>query len=310
VSDRDRLEQLSDGYTRALERYLAKPEESALAGAYEFGRKALTDGLGVLEMATVHAHALAIVLKPACNGAQHAHALEALEKFQNEALSPFEMALRGFRDANLVLRRINDVLEGQVRRIAYALHDEAAQLLASVHLSLADLAVKQPVVTKDVQSTRLLLDQIETRLRRLSHELRPPILEDLGLVAALEFLAESVSKRWGFPVAIQVANDRSLSATVETTLYRIVQEALNNVARHAKATRAEISLRRAESQITCSVRDDGIGFDAAAIATRTGPAGLGLVEIQERVAALGGTVRVGQHPELGTELTVEIPLEP
>jgi len=310
VTDLERIRQLSADYTGALQRYLAEPDESALMGAFELGRKALADGKGVLEMATVHSYALAEVLDPSLDAVSRAHRLDALEKFQNEALSPFEMAQRGFRDANLVLRRLNDVLEGQVRRIAYALHDEAAQLLASVHLALAELAVKQPEITKEILSTRTLLNQIEDRLRRLSHELRPPILEDLGLVAALEFLADSVSKRWELPVSVTVASDRGLPATVETTLYRIVQEALTNVARHAKATRAEVHLAREGHQVACSISDDGIGFDAAAIATRPGPRGLGLVEIQERVVALGGNVRVGPRAARGTQVTVEIPVEP
>jgi len=310
MTDHERLRQLSADYAGALERYLAQPDETGLVAAYEVGRKALADGKGVLEMATVHSHALGGVLNPAPTDGERAHMLEALEKFQNEALSPFEMAQRGFRDANLILRRVNEVLEGQVRRIAYALHDEAAQLLASVHLALADLAVKQPELSKEIHSTRTLLNQIEDRLRRLSHELRPPILEDLGLTAALEFLADSVSKRWGLPVSIQVTTDRALPVIVETTLYRIAQEALTNVARHSQATHAEVHLARQGHQVACSVSDDGIGFDAETIATRPGPRGLGLIEIQERVVALGGVLRVGPRAGRGTELTVEIPVEP
>jgi signal transduction histidine kinase len=310
MTDRERVKQLSSEYAGALERYLAEPDETALVAAYELGRKALADGKGVLEMATAHSHAIGSVLPRIPTDGERAHLLDALEKFQNEALSPFEMAHRGFHDANLVLRRLNDVLEGQVRRIAYALHDEAAQLLASVHLALAEMAVKQPDVTKEIHSTRTLLNQIEDRLRRLSHELRPPILEDLGLTAALDFLADSVSKRWGLPVSIDVSNDRALPVTVETTIYRIAQEALTNVARHSQATHAEVRLVRMGPQIACSVCDDGIGFDAEAIATRPGPRGLGLVEIQERVVALGGVLRIGPRTGRGTELTVEIPVEP
>jgi signal transduction histidine kinase len=310
MTDRERARRLSSAYAGALARYLAEPDETALVAAYELGRKALADGQGILEMATAHSHAIGNVLPQVPTDGERAHVLDALEKFQNEALSPFEMAHRGFHDANLVLRRLNDVLEGQVRRIAYALHDEAAQLLASVHLALAELAVKQPEVTKDIHSTRTLLNQIEDRLRRLSHELRPPILEDLGLTAALDFLADSVSKRWGLPVSVDVSNDRALPVTVETTIYRIAQEALTNVARHSQATHAQVRLVRQGPQIACSVSDDGIGFDAEAIATRPGPRGLGLVEIQERVVALGGVLRIGPRTGRGTELTVEIPVEP
>jgi len=309
MTERERLHQLSEGYACALQHYLAKPDETALASAYEFGRKALADGQGVLEMVTAHSYALETALDPSLSRHDRAQTFEALERFQNEAMSPFEMAQRGFLDANLILRRVNDVLEGQVKRIAYALHDEAAQLLASVHLALAELAVKQPGVKKETQATRVLLDQIEERLRRLSHELRPPILTDLGLEAALDFLAEGVSKRWGFAVSVDVTNGRGMPAAIETTLYRIAQEALTNVARHAKARHAEIRLVRTVHQVTCSVRDDGIGFDPAALATRPGPRGLGLGEIQERVAAFGGRMRAGPRDGAGTELTVEIPLQ-
>jgi signal transduction histidine kinase len=301
---------LADGYALALQHYLSAREEPALARAHELGRKALTDGLGVLEMATVHSRALAAVLKGPLADGERAQVLDALETFLVEALSPFEMAHRGFWDANVVLHRLNDVLEGQAKRIASALHDEAAQLLASVHLALADVANKLPSDSaKEIEAARRLLDQIEERLRNLAHELRPPILDDLGLVPALEFLADGVSKRWGLHVSVQASIDRELPATVETTLYRITREALTNVAKHAKATHAQVSVQQAAHHLACSIRDDGIGFDASAAAPAKGSRGLGLVEIQERVAALGGIFRLGSNIPRGTDLTVEIPLE-
>jgi signal transduction histidine kinase len=308
VSDRRR--ELADDYAVALQHYLSEPEEAGLARAHELGRNTLTDGLGVLDMATVHSHALAAALKRPLPDAERAQVLEALEKFFIEALSPFEMAHRGFWDANVVLHRLNDVLEGQAKRIASQLHDEAAQLLASVHFALADVASNLPTDrANEIQAVRGLLDQIEQRLRNLAHELRPPILDDLGLVPALEFLADGVSKRWGLSVTVQASIDRTYPATVETTLYRITQEALTNVAKHAKATHAEVCVQQAAHQVACSIRDDGIGFDATALAPEKGSGGLGLVEIQERVAALGGVFRMGSNTPRGTDLTVEIPLE-
>jgi signal transduction histidine kinase len=308
VSDRRR--ELADDYAVALQHYLSEPEEAGLARAHELGRNTLTDGLGVLDMATVHSHALAAALKRPLPDAERAQVLEALEKFFIEALSPFEMAHRGFWDANVVLHRLNDVLEGQAKRIASQLHDEAAQLLASVHFALADVASHLPTDrANEIQAVRGLLDQIEQRLRNLAHELRPPILDDLGLVPALEFLADGVSKRWGLSVTVQASIDRTYPATVETTLYRITQEALTNVAKHAKATHAEVCVQQAAHQVACSIRDDGIGFDATALAPEKGSGGLGLVEIQERVAALGGVFRMGSNTPRGTDLTVEIPLE-
>ena len=304
----DRLEALTRDYAVALGEYLADPKEAGLEQAYELGRRALGDGLGVLEMATVHSRALPDTLASMRDDAERTTRLEAVERFFVEASSPFEMAFLSFREANVVLHRLNDVLEGQARRIAHALHDEAAQLLASVHLALAEIGVRFPDAAKSMNDVRGLLEQIEDRLRNLSHELRPPILEDLGLVPALEFLADSVSKRWGLSVTVNAAIDGGVPATVETTLYRIIHEALINVVRHAKATHADVGLRRESHRIVCSVRDNGIGLDAT-VTGKKGRQGLGLVEIQERTAALGGVLRLVPNADRGTDLSVEIPLE-
>jgi signal transduction histidine kinase len=305
-----RRRELAHDYALGLEHYLSRPEEPALTRAHELGRRALTDGLGVLEMATIHAQAMSAALKAPSAGKKRARLLANLEEFFIEALTPFEMAHRGFWETSVVLHRLNDVLEGQAKRISAALHDEAAQLLASVHLALADVASRlAPDRAQELQSARKLLDQIEQRLRNLAHELRPPILDDLGLVPALEFLADGVSKRRGFPVTVQASISGDLPATVETTLYRITQEALTNIAKHAKATEARVSVQQDERQIVCSIRDDGVGLDATALTAGKSSQGLGLREIQERTAALGGRVRLGPNEARGTELTVEIPLE-
>jgi len=306
----NRLRDLVDRYAVAFRGYLSEPAEFALVQAYELGREALTEGLGVLEMATVHSVAVALAFEHPLPDVDRERLLDASEKFFVEALSPFEMAHRGFREANGVLRRLNEMLEAQSKRIAYALHDEATQLLVPVHLGLADVARKVPAeIAHELQAMRGLLDAIEERLRSLSHELRPPMLDDFGLIPALGFLSSSISKRWGLPVSLHASIDGKLPATVETTLYRITQEALTNVAKHARATTVQVSLLRDAHAVVGSIRDDGVGFDAAIAAGRDGRHGLGLAEIRERVAALGGTLRVGPNEGGGTNLTVEIPLE-
>ena len=305
----DRRRDLAADYAVALQHYLAEPEEPGLARAHELGRKALTEGLGVLDMATLHSCALPATLRQTLD-AERMQVLEAVEKFFLESLSPFEMAHRGFWETNVVLRRLNEVLEGQAKRIAAQLHNDSSQLLATVHLLLADVARRVPADRAvEIDGARELLVQIEQRLRNLAHELRPPILEDLGLVPALEFLADTVGKRWGLPVAVQASIDRALSATVEATLYRIAQEALTNVARHAKATRAEVRVRQGAQCVACSISDDGVGMDEALLLPGSGARGIGLFEIQERVAALGGILQVRPNSPRGTDLTVEIPLE-
>src|SRR5688572_12324337 len=300
-----------DHYRGALRDYLAHPDEALLERAYGLGRQALADGRGVLDMATTHSQALAAVIASEQGIDDRGRLSDAPERFFVEALSPFEIAHRSFRDANTVLHRLNDVLEDQAKRIAYALHGEASQLVASVHLALADVATRLPPErVKEIQSVRGLLDQIEDRLRRISHELRPTILDDMGLLPAIEFLADGISQRWGIPVSVRGTIAASLPLPVETAVYRAAQEGLTNVARHAQASYAEVSLCQSPHLITCSVRDDGKGCDPAVLVTsNTGRRGLGLVEIRERTAALGGTLRLVPRLDQGMDFIVEIPLE-
>ena len=210
-----------------------------------------------------------------------------------------------------MLHRLNDVLEAQAKRIAAQLHDESAQLLATVHFALAEVASQLPAERAvGIQEARGLLDQIEQRLRTLAHELRPPILDDLGLVPALEFLADTVSKRWGLAVTVQVSLCRDLPATVEAILYRIAQRGAHQRGQARESAQAQ-GHRHAGPRTASPARfaTTVSGMDATVLAPGSGGRGLGLVEIQERVAALGGVLRLGANTPRGTDLTVEIPLE-
>jgi len=212
--------------------------------------------------------------------------------------------------AEEALRHLNEGLEEEAKRIAHALHDEAGQLLASVHIVLADLARElPPSASRRLQEARGLLDKIEEQLRHLSHELRPTILDDLGLGPALEFLADGVSRRTGLRVSVEGSPEKRLPAAAETALYRIVQEALTNVTRHAQATRVRIRFRRDGRFLRCSIQDDGVGFDVRATTARRGARGLGLIGIQERLSAAGGTLNIVSAPGSGTELIITTPAE-
>lgn len=302
------LQELLKQYTNALSDYLGGGGETALQEAYELGRRALTEGLGVLDMASLHAEALRVVLRHTATSADFLSKVNDGAKFFAESLSPFEMTHRGYREANIALRHLNERLEEEAKRIAHALHDEAGQLLASVYLALEEAARELPPPAGDrLLRVRSLLDQIEVQLRRLSHELRPTILDDLGLLPALEFLAEGVSTRTGVPIMVKGSTEERLPRLVETALYRIVQEALTNVAKHARATRVTVWLQPEEQMVRCSIRDNGIGFDVAGV--RGGERGLGLIGIKERLDALGGSLQMVSSPGKGTELLITIPLE-
>jgi signal transduction histidine kinase len=304
------LSELEEQYTCALRDSLARPEEAALKRAYELGRKALDEGLGVLEFVALYHKALFRILAGTATSKENAGIVKMAESFFVESLAPFEMAHRSFREANIALHQLNERLEKEARRIAHALHDEAGQLLACVHIALEDVARELPFPSrKRLQEVRVLLDQIEGQLRRLSHELRPTILDDLGLLPALEFLAEGVSQRASLPITVEGERAGRFPSPIETALYRVVQEALTNVARHAQATHASVQIQREPGSIHCSIRDNGIGFDVPVVMARKGQRGLGLVGIRERIAVLGGTLQIRSESGRGTEMVITVPVE-
>ena len=208
------------------------------------------------------------------------------------------------------LLRLNAQLEREAERIAHALHDDAGQFLTSAHIALAGVARGlPPAVQERLLEVREHLNQVEEQLRSLSRELRPRILEDLGLPAALKFLADGVNKRTGIAVGMEDLLEERLPPIVETTLYRLVQEALTNASRHAHATRIAVRIVRDGRGILCEIRDDGIGFNAPEIFARQGDSSLGLIGIRDRLEALGGTLQINSTPGQGTEIVVRIPLE-
>jgi signal transduction histidine kinase len=281
--------------------------ESSLQQAYELGRRALADGLGVLDMAAMYHKALAAGLPRDSTPEETALMLEAGASFFAESLSPYEMTHRGFRDSNIALRHLNQTLEQEIKRIAHALHDEAAQLLASVYLALDEVAGNLPPAREHLLKVKGLLDLIEGQLRQLSHELRPTILDDWGLVPALKFLAEGVTARTGLFIKVEGESTPSLSPLLATTLYRIVQEALTNVTRHAKATQVKVTIQHELQTLRCSIKDNGVGFDVSSLSARTGERGLGLIGIRERLNSLGGSPSLVSTPGQGTELVITIP---
>jgi signal transduction histidine kinase len=306
----DTPDDLAARYTAALRDYLAGAGEAALHRVYQLGREGIGKGLGLLPMAALHHEALATALSGTLAPEERARTVRAAGSFFAESLAPFEMAHRGFQDANAALRRLNEALEEEARQIAHALHDEAGQLLASVHIRLEEVASELPPRARArLRGVRDLLDQIEAQLRRLSHELRPTILDDLGLQPALDYLAQGVSTRAGLAVTVEGSTAGRLPRPVETVLYRIVQEALNNASKHARASRVTVRIERDARTIRCSVRDDGVGFDAPVVLAQRGKGGLGLIGMRERLVPVGGRLEITSAPGRGTTLAVEVPLE-
>jgi signal transduction histidine kinase len=150
---------------------------------------------------------------------------------------------------------------------------------------------------------------VEQQLRRISHEMRPPMLDDLGLVPALRFLGDGFTQRSGQIVRVQGTLSARPPAVVEIALYRAAQEALNNVVRHARATSATLRIERVHGRATLSVQDDGVGFDPHPDAAGGARHGLGLRGVRERLTALGGELEIRSEHGRGTDFRVAVPFE-
>jgi signal transduction histidine kinase len=202
--------------------------------------------------------------------------------------------------------------EEERRTIARELHDEVGQVLTAikVELAIAQRAIEGGSSPADVlASARQITDGALHTVRDLSHLLHPALLDDLGLPAAVAWYLNAFGRRHGLRVElIEAGMDDRLARETEAAAYRIVQEALTNVARHAHASSCVVRLRRASGLLALSIEDDGIGFDPAEL-DRAASAGhaLGLLSIRERVHALKGTVRVDSAPGSGTRVYAELP---
>lgn len=303
-------ESFEEQYRSSLREYAARGGELALGRAYELGRRALAERKSLVEMGSLHHQAVLDLVRSVDDEKRREEFLHASSEFFAECVSPYEMAHRGFQDAVTALRQLNETLEEEIKRIAYAVHDEAGQLLVAVHLALADVASELPELqqAKFAQITELL-NEVEKHLRRYSHELRPTILDDLGWIPAIRFLADGISKRANLPIHIEATISERLPSAIETTLYRIVQESLTNAVKHAGAGNVWIRARRDNAVLCCSIRDDGAGFDILQGQNATQRKGLGLIAMRERVSAIGGTLQIDSRPGHGTELSIRIPLE-
>lgn len=292
-------------YAGALKDYLRLGDEDCLHRGYELGRRAVREGTSILQMIEMHRCVVSQVLSAPASLGEMARVVEAAAVFLREAMSSYEMTNRAFGEANAALGHVNEILESEVKRIAHRLHDGTGQLLAAAHIKLEEISHDLPVgVRERLQEVRRILDQIETELRGLAHELRPPTLEAQGLLPALQALAAGVSRRTGLQVIVENPEPVELAFKTEVVLYRVVQEALKNAAKHAHARSAKVCLCLDDGFVCCSIEDDGTGFNIDALSAGRG---LGLLCIQERVQALHGSFEIQSGPQLGTRLNVRVP---
>jgi signal transduction histidine kinase len=225
------------------------------------------------------------------------------ETFAARAAVAVDLSQRVERDA---LRRVVAAQELERKRLARELHDETGQALTSILLGLR--TVEETLSEENRREALASLREIAVAtlqdVRRLAVELRPKALDDFGLVPAIQRLAEGFQEQTGLRVDFEARLEGRLPSEIESSLYRIVQEGLTNIVKHARARHVSILLTRKDSGVAVVIEDDGRGFTTE----RATDEGLGLIGMRERLALLDGTLAVETLPGAGTTLVAEVPL--
>jgi len=226
------------------------------------------------------------------------------EKAQTDLSAAYERLRR-------LTRRLEAAKEDERQHIARELHDDMGPTLTAViiNLQLLSNTLDASERARKIDDAIELVDRLVQRVRDLSLDLRPPLLEELGLLPALKGYLEAQSARTGLEIEVD-GEASGLTGEIEIAAFRVVQEAVTNVMRHADATRVDVRVRQLGVSLNIRIKDDGCGFDVGDTAERAASGkGLGLPGMQERVQVLGGDFEIRSNPGRGTEITVRLPLE-
>jgi signal transduction histidine kinase len=236
-------------------------------------------------------------------------ALQKSERHYSELLKQSEHLQEQLRRLS---RQILSAQEDERKRISRELHDVIAQTLTGINIRLATLKKEASVNTKgldrNIARTQRLVEKSVNIVHQFARELRPAVLDDLGLIPALHSFVKLFSRRTHLHVHLKAfAGVEQLDSDKRTVLYRIAQEALNNVSRHAHASRAEVSIEKLPDSIGMKIKDNGKSFNSEHVLNAKGRKRLGLLGMRERVEMVGGTFCVESAPGKGTTIQVEIP---
>jgi len=211
-------------------------------------------------------------------------------------------------------RRLIEAQEAERRRISMELHNQVGQILTAVQMNLHALqkACSAPEMLASIQENLSVIDEAVDKVRDLSVDLRPLLLDDFGLVVAVRWYLDRQAKNSGVAVefvSLSLNDDDRFAAALETACFRIVQEGITNIIRHAGANRISVRLERTGDDLLLVISDDGAGFDLKAVrAAGNAAATLGLRGMEERAQAVGGTLTIDSTPKLGTQICASFPL--
>lgn len=240
--------------------------------------------------------------------------LEARSRVEKARL--FEAVGEQREQLRTLTRKLTEVQETERKQLARELHDELGQTLTAISMNIAAVRKELNRGQLDTAGQRLneasqLVEQTLEQVRELSLNLRPPMLDDLGLAPTVRWYVQRYAERSDAAVQLELGEfERRLDPDLETTLYRVLQEALTNIARHARARNIHLRLQCTPTEIIAYVEDDGVGFDVAAVLDHDRHiGGAGLLGMRERIALMGGALTVVSEPGVGTRLYIAVPYD-
>lgn len=324
-----RLE-LSSSYAKALLSYLTEPRDAILLRAKELGETAFGIGISIVELCHMHQECLFGVRPGVCDAAESGEGVcpavpasvaggstgcrpatddpISAGQFLGQALLAFDLERREIRRSNLTLRRLNNRLDAELRRLSTLVYDDALQMISAARLALAASECAARGGDAQLRVAMQLLEEVEDRLTSGSWNNQLRIVEDLGLNSAITSLARRFSSAGELEVRVEGVVG-SLGRDVSIAIYRSVHEALANVERHARATRVMIRLWEGLADVECSVRDDGVGFDLPEALSQAEIRGSGLSILPEILREAGGSLIIDTAPGSGTEVRISISRE-
>jgi signal transduction histidine kinase len=240
---------------------------------------------------------------------------ESLRKSEQHYGKLLEQSRRMQDQLRLLSRQLLSAQEEERKRISRELHDVIAQTLTSINVRLATLKKDASVNTKGLEQsiarTQQLVEHSVNIVHRFARELRPTVLDDVGLIPALHSFMKDFAKQTGIRMhftAFTFARIKELDNDQRTVLYRVAQEALNNAARHAHASRAEVKIQKLDGSICMEIKDNGRGFPAERVLLAKKKKRLGLLGMRERVEMVNGNFTIKSTPGKGTTIFAQIPL--
>ncbi len=338
---------LASRYLDELRVYLDPQSKGGRTRARAIGVAALAAGLETLDLARMHEAALTVLIPPETTPRQMIRTRRQSRNFFQAALQPFDLRHRSLKQeiikrqeaeealleserqkAALLIqsRRMEQELrqlsrqilvaqEDERKKISREVHDQIAQMLAGINVHLCALknasSLNGVEIDRRLRNTQRMVEKSVDVVHRFARELRPPALDDLGLIPALQTYFKSFSQRTGIPIRLTIFSGiEALDSERCTVLYRVAQAALTNISQHAKASRIVVKVLQHDEAVDMRVQDDGKGFDAEGILDARVSKRLGLLGMRERVEMVGGKFSVTSSPGSGTTIGVLLPFVP